>query len=513
MGNLSILPSWKADFVEPEKVRFNTKAPSLDSVRGNDGVLELGSTGSSVAYVQQKLDTILKHYLPFANLAGLDADGYYGVLTYRTVLWLQQKFGIQAQDGKIDEATLAKIEGLVRGIKTGEALAKDSVTRTSNGTISISLDSLTPIDVDPLAPGQNQSIVQPRGPLDLVAAVGVGAPNDSRDVDRVQMALVPEYLGVGDFVRGEFGETTERALLAFLGNPTAACDQRITPTGAAADRLAAHESAQLNSVAPPPPPFALVTDPFIQSSVGANGDERRGDNVKAVQVRLRELGFPVEVDGQFGPKTETYIRLFASIVEGKEQHHNATATLEPYGTVTQALFSPDAPTWVQVKDGGIGWKSVDRDHYDYAVNKTLTVLEQVGAAYQQEFLSTHPTSSLIKVNDVSREDGKVVWRNGAPEHRSHRNGLDVDISLPKKAGSDNFDGGTRTDWADYDQEAAFAIIKAFAENPDVERVIVGDKELRDRALASGHTWATKLLFDEHHSNHLHVDIAPMVGRT
>ena len=50
------------------------------------------------------------------------------------------------------------------------------------------------------------------------------------------------------------------------------------------------------------------------------------------------------------------------------------------------------------------------------------------------------------------------------------------------------------------------MLDAFGQNPLVERMIFRDEALIARAEREGKAWASKMLFDKKHYNHVHVDI-------
>ncbi len=257
----------------------------------------------------------------------------------------------------------------------------------------------------------------------------------------------------------------------------------------------------------PPQPSAAPLQPAMPlvGTVGAGG-RNRTDDVKAVQQRLRELGFPVGVDGRMGPQTQNFLRIFAAAVENQEDLDKASARLGPTTALGKRLFAADAPRWVEVPPSGVGFLRVDTDGYRWATDQTVAVIEAAGRHFAEHYQSLHPDAFPLKINDVSKKDGSVLGRNSRTEHASHRCGTDIDISLPKKPGSEKMEGGTRTNWENYDREAAYAIIVALASQDAVDRIIMYDAAIVARARREEQPWVGKLVQDSKHRSHFHVDV-------
>ena len=241
--------------------------------------------------------------------------------------------------------------------------------------------------------------------------------------------------------------------------------------------------------------------PFL-SSVGSGAANRTND-VKAVQQRLADLGFNIVVDGRAGPQTNGIIALFASIVENETRHSQASSKLTPNSALTKRLFAANAPTWTRMPSSGPGFTNIDSDGYNWGTARTAAVIKEAGRLYQANHRDAKPNTSLIQINDVSRKDGSVKVVRGKAEHSTHRNGVDIDIRLPRKNGDL---GGTKTSWASYDRDAAYAIVDAFASQGHVERILLADREIKARAVREGKSWAHKYVVDAAHYNHFHVDV-------
>ena len=87
-------------------------------------VLEVGSKGSNVVKVQQKL-------IQFGYLSG-SADGLYGEKTRDAVLWFQRRNGL-TQDGKVGPATAAAL-GVTLSGSSSSSSSSSSTTASSSST-------------------------------------------------------------------------------------------------------------------------------------------------------------------------------------------------------------------------------------------------------------------------------------------------------------------------------------------------------------------------------------------
>jgi peptidoglycan hydrolase-like protein with peptidoglycan-binding domain len=236
-------------------------------------------------------------------------------------------------------------------------------------------------------------------------------------------------------------------------------------------------------------------------AIGAAGHNAKAD-VERVQQRLKDLGFPVTVDGDYGNETLRNIRLFAAIVGGVDDVSSAPSRITPGGAIHRALASEEAPRWVAIPSGGPGWINADTDGFSYGTDRMVAVLTDSAATYQSEYRSAHPGATRIATNDASRARG-----GDAPGHESHEAGLDLDLRLPRKDGTH----GAKVSWAAYDREATYAQIVAFAKDPRVERILFSDTVLLNRIQAlpaAANPWKSKVQWGGNgHKDHIHVDIS------
>jgi hypothetical protein len=243
----------------------------------------------------------------------------------------------------------------------------------------------------------------------------------------------------------------------------------------------------------------------LTASVGARGRNQTND-VRLVQRRLAELGFPIRVDGVAGPETARTISRFIAIARG-EAH--SQETLHANSLSATLLFSENAPRWQALGLSGEGWVRTDREGYHWAAGHTASTIDSIGKRYAA-YMQQNPLAYAIAINDVSRADGNVLaGPSGSSEHDSHRNGLDVDIRLPRKRSAGG-QYGTSVYWASYDREMTYAMMTAIGEDPMVERILFADRVLLKRAADEGRDWAHKVSYDPGHRDHLHFDVKPHV---
>ena len=94
-------------------------------------VLEVGSKGSNVVKVQQKL-------IQFGYLSG-SADGRYGEKTRDAVLWFQRRNGL-TQDGKVGPATAAALGVTLSGSSGSSGSSSSSSSAASSSSTYVSSD-------------------------------------------------------------------------------------------------------------------------------------------------------------------------------------------------------------------------------------------------------------------------------------------------------------------------------------------------------------------------------------
>jgi peptidoglycan hydrolase-like protein with peptidoglycan-binding domain len=266
------------------------------------------------------------------------------------------------------------------------------------------------------------------------------------------------------------------------------------------DAFESRFEASTQPPAPAPRTDAAARARFpLAGPVGPKAANRKED-VLLVQARLREVGLDVGADGQFGPKTERALQTYRAMLEGLDETKEEPGRIELNDVVDRAFGSAEPPRWVKMPERGAGFVNDDVDGYGFGSAETKAVIEEAGAAYAKDYLSAQPKAAPMGINDVSKGQGGLT-----PDHESHQNGLDLDVRLPRTDGTN----GSDVRWANYDREATYAMLTAFAANPRVERVLFADAELLARAKNSGQPWAYKVQDGGPvHRNHLHVDVKP-----
>ena len=259
------------------------------------------------------------------------------------------------------------------------------------------------------------------------------------------------------------------------------------------------EAAPTTAASLPPVSAAGRARLPLAAAVGPGAPNRR-DDVRAVQARLREAGFELGVDGQFGPGTERALRTYRAMLTGTDLNDEVPGVIAPNDVVDHALCSAAPPRWERMPRSGPGFVNEDFDGFGYGSAETKTAIEEIGAAYARDYLAGRPGAAKVSVNDVSERRG-----GHNRDHETHQNGLDLDLRLPRTDGA----SGSDVRWANYDREAAWAMLAAIASNPRVERVLFSDATLLARAKSTNQDWAYKL-FDGGavHRNHIHVDVKP-----
>jgi len=243
--------------------------------------------------------------------------------------------------------------------------------------------------------------------------------------------------------------------------------------------------------------FATGGPQRLQASVGP-GTANRPADVRLVQSRLRELGFPVGRDGVMDVKTAKSLRLFEAIVAGTERATDVKGKLAPGSDLETRFFGEGAPKWVAIPSGGTGWTNVDTDRHGHGTDRLVSVINKAGEAYDTDYIAGDATKPLIMVNDASLAAG-----GDTRDHESHETGLDLDIRLPSTDGK-----RTTTKARNFDQAATIAVIKSFAEQPEVERVLVHGTKLLEEIGKIEEPWARKVLDGGlKHNNHVHVDVS------
>ena len=226
-------------------------------------------------------------------------DGDFGPLTQDSVIQFQKAYGLAA-DGSVGPATRTKMY---------EAWCKKMGVNPS--PTNTPAPTPTPKPSPTPTPAPSSAGIVNGYPMPTVS---VKRGSTGNAVKWVQSVL--NDLGYNMVVDGSFGAGTESKVKAFQN------DQKLTADGSVgpATRTKMYEAWQNKKATPTPSPKPTPT-PTPSSTGTVNGysmptvsvrQGSTGNNVKWVQSVLKDLGFSITVDGDFGNTTATRVREFQS---------------------------------------------------------------------------------------------------------------------------------------------------------------------------------------------------------
>ena len=192
----------------------------------------------------------------------------------------------------------------------------------------------------------------------------------------------------------------------------------------------------------------------IGGSVGRGG-RNVPEDVLAVKRRFVELGFEFfPINGQVDSGLMTAIRLFQSILAGRNTVLGIDGRIDANGATIRFLGAANAPHWRTMPLDGPGFVNFEaqqlNDHHDFGTSWLADTIIGAAEKYQNEFRRTKPGSAPMAINDVSLPKG-----GDTPQHAGHETGLACDIRLPRKDGQTGGIENPNTNSA-YDREAARA---------------------------------------------------------
>jgi hypothetical protein len=240
----------------------------------------------------------------------------------------------------------------------------------------------------------------------------------------------------------------------------------------------------------------------LGGSVGASGSNASRD-VLAVKRRLTELGFGFfPQNASADPGLIVAIRLFQSILSGRNVVGSIDGRIDPGGATERFLNAGNAPRWRTMPLEGVGFVNHEaqqtNDHHDFGTSWLAETLIGAGQKYHDDFRKAKPGAAPLAINDVSLPKG-----GDTPQHVGHETGLACDIRLPRKDGQSGGIGNPNTN-SDYDRVAMRAQLKAIRAQPLFSRALFNDRTLINEGLcqsASGH------------NDHAHIEVKPpMPGR-
>lgn len=145
--------------------------------------------------------------------------------------------------------------------------------------------------------------------------------------------------------------------------------------------------------------------------------------------------------------------------------------------------------YINCPKNGVGFYTTDETPEKYKNDnwgqpKTITTIEEAGKAFNEE------TGDTFGVVDISQKNG------GDSGHKSHRDGYDVDIRLPRTDGKEQ---GVNISNDKYDREATIKLIQCLIDTGNVEKIKFNDPEIIKM-------FPKYVKYSDGHDNHLHVDI-------
>jgi len=223
---------------------------------------------------------------------------------------------------------------------------------------------------------------------------------------------------------GTFGPKTEKAIEAFQR------DNHLEVTGA-------YDAPTQNA--------------FRQLKAGIEQDGNKHPVVQGAQERLVALGFMTRDQmatgpGFFGPKTEE------ALIEFQLKHGIEGTGILDVNTyrllhITEATVSSTGVD-VMLPSIGEGYKTYSDDGNDhFGLASTIRALQDIARLWKQK----HP-DILLQIGDISRKGGGSFL----PVHKSHRNGVDVDVRPIKKDGSE---GGVHMNDTRYSHELTKELVQ------------------------------------------------------
>lgn len=260
-----------------------TPPPSAVPSATPQGSLKLGSKGSDVKQLQQKLKAL-------GFLKG-SADGDFGEATEKAVKAFQKQYGLTV-DGKVGAETLAKLA-------TARATARPAVTPTPKPTATPSY-----------------------------ANVYLRVGSSGSQVRQLQNRLIALGYLLGS-ATGEYDSATEAGVIAFQNRNTSYSDGVAGPETL---RKLYSSSAQKTSV-----PAAIIGSSLRE------GDE--GASVRLVQQRLKKLGYyNGNVDGDYGSGTVSAVKTFQRQNNLTADGVAGSGTIAKLFSSSARSYSPATPT-------------------------------------------------------------------------------------------------------------------------------------------------------------------------
>ncbi len=279
----------KAAPEQKEAAKLDTSR--LKAVRDGDLVLKQGERGESVRQAQQLLN----------NVAGTDLkpDGKFGSKTEGAVTAFQKSQALTMIDGKIGPETMGALDraaraqsGAADGARAENAVAANGAGEVQSGAADgARAENAIAAHKKAVAEGANKK-----------AGIENTKPKTA-DEPKVARGLSPE---TAEKLRSAVSDAVKEMIEGATQTPAADGAAKVDGAATAkADGTAAKDGAQKVDADTPP-----YVGPTLR-----DGD--RGPAVEAMQGRLKELGYDIESDGNFGPLTKDAVEKFQTTLDIK----------------------------------------------------------------------------------------------------------------------------------------------------------------------------------------------------
>ncbi|MFL6331778.1 MAG: N-acetylmuramoyl-L-alanine amidase [Pyrinomonadaceae bacterium] len=243
---------------------------------------------------------------------------------------------------------------------------------------------------------------------------------------------------------------------------------------------------------------------FVLGDSVGRGGKNKGDDIGALKERLVELGLNwLKPDRSVDADTIDAINLIQSVVGGHaDERVTGDGLVSVPGQTYRWLQASNAPRWQLMPAGSPaeGFDNVELtdtgDNHDFGTKWMADSLKAAAAHYRDNFLNTHPKSTLMTINDVSLPRG-----GDTPDHHGHERGMACDLRLPRTDGT--APGATKFNHPKYDQAAARAMLQALRAQPLHSHIFFNDPVLVGEGLCHKPSPT-----DHVHDDHIHFAIKP-----
>lgn len=202
----------------------------------------------------------------------------------------------------------------------------------------------------------------------------------------------------------------------------------------------------------------------------------KGWQVEELQQALKDKGYDIKVDGDFGKKTEIVLKQFQS-----------DRNLRVDGIAgNNTLYELGIGVFHELPRNGIGYTVYNRDGNDqFGTRKTIESVVKLGL----EWFKLHPENP-IQVGDISKKGG-----GDFPPHSTHRDGREVDVRPVNDMGKQMPFSINHPEYGDKSRELNRQLLKLFLKLNPRGKALFNDPILISEGLC---------LYWSSHNNHLHL---------